>query len=102
MKEDCMSEFFDKLDKMAETNQITQIIGLAITELSRARKLYPVFPDDKLQQIAIMTEESMEAQKAVLEHYLPDTNKTGDDPLKRRDEEIIQTVAMCLRVLLDG
>ena len=63
------------------------------TELERAIKLHPNYPVDMFQQLAIMNEEAGEVTKAVL-HYWYENGTVSD--IKT---ELIQTAAMCIRML---
>ena len=73
----------DRLQKYAEID----------SELKRAEKKHPIFPKDMFQQLAIMQEEAGEVTKAVLHyHYEKGT-------LQHVREELIQTAAMCMRML---
>ena len=62
-------------------------------ELRRAEKKHPDWPDDMFRQVAIMNEEAGEVTKAVL-HY----HYEGGE-LNHVKEELIQTAAMCMRML---
>ena len=63
-------------------------------ELARAEQKHPNWPvDDLLHQVAILNEESGEATRAVL-HIVE-----GKGNLKDFEKEVIQTAAMCLRIL---
>ena len=62
-------------------------------ELQRAIKKFPTFPDDIFHQIAIVNEESGEATRAVL-HYQYEGGGLEDVRI-----ELIQTAAMCIRML---
>jgi len=62
-------------------------------ELEHAQKKHPNFPKDMFQQLAIMQEEAGEVTKAVLHfHYENGT-------IEHVKEELIQTAAMCVRML---
>jgi hypothetical protein len=63
------------------------------TELKRAKKIHPNFPEDRFKQLAIMNEESGEVTKAVLDNHF------GGGSLKDIKLELIQTAAMCMRML---
>lgn len=63
------------------------------TELERAEKKHPNFPTDMFRQLAIMQEEAGEVTKAVL-HY-----QYEDGTFEHIREELIQTAAMCMRML---
>ena len=62
-------------------------------ELNRAKKKHPIYPADMFQQVAIMQEEAGEVVKAVLHYH---HEKGTLDHIK---EELIQTAAMCMRML---
>lgn len=62
-------------------------------ELKRAEKKHPNFPKDMYQQLAIMQEEAGEVTKAVL-HYHYESGSLQDVK-----DELIQTAAMCMRML---
>lgn len=62
-------------------------------ELQRAKKAHPKWPTDKLHQVAIMNEESGEATRATLQYVY----EGGD--IKEIEIELIQTAAMCIRML---
>ena len=62
-------------------------------ELSRAEGLYPDYPTNIFMQLAIMHEEAGEVTKATLDYM---TGKHGIQELK---DELIQTAAMCVRML---
>lgn len=64
-------------------------------ELKRAETKHPVFPDDMFRQLAIMQEEAGEVTKAVL-HYHYENGTLNDIR-----EELIQTAAMCMRMLIN-
>jgi len=62
-------------------------------ELRRAEIKHPNFPSDMFQQLAIMQEEAGEVTKAVL-HFQYEKGSLQD--IK---DELIQTAAMCMRML---
>lgn len=62
-------------------------------ELQRAKRKHPDFPRDMYKQLAIMQEEAGEVVKAVL-HY--DYEEGSKEDIR---EELIQTAAMCMRML---
>lgn len=74
---------FDRLQKYAPID----------AELKRAKKKHPIYPISMYEQLAIMQEEAGEVTKAVLHfHY----EKGSLDDVKN---ELIQTAAMCMRML---
>ncbi len=62
-------------------------------ELKRAEIKYPHYPSDIFQQLAIMQEEAGEVTKAVLQYHYEGGS------FENIKEEIIQTAAMCMRML---
>ena len=62
-------------------------------ELKRAKELYPDFPKDIIHQVSIMNEEAGESIRAALNYYY------HGDKISKVWEEVVQTAAMCLRVL---
>jgi len=63
------------------------------SELERAEKKHPSFPKDMFQQLAIMQEEAGEVTKAVLHYHFENGN------IYEVREELVQTAAMCMRML---
>lgn len=72
-------------------NEAMQLIR---DELYKAEHKHPTYPDDIFKQLAIMNEEAGETTKACL-HYI-DEGGTLEDVKK----ELIQTAAMCVRMLI--
>lgn len=68
-------------------------IGHVDEELERARDLYPEWPEDIVHQAAIVAEEAGEVVRAALNHHYH-----GAPKVDIRDE-LIQTAAMCFRML---
>jgi hypothetical protein len=62
-------------------------------ELERARGIYPAWPDDIVHAVSIVAEESGEAVQSALNYYY------HGDSLDKLQTELIQTAAMCIRVL---
>ena len=62
-------------------------------ELRRAEKKHPNYPTDIFKQLAIMQEEAGEVTKAVLQY----TVEGGS--IESVKEELVQTAAMCVRML---
>lgn len=62
-------------------------------ELIRAEKIHPFWPDNLFIQLAIMQEEAGEVTKAVLDYH------DSLDTLQHIKEELIQTAAMCMRMI---
>ena len=69
-------------------------IMIAISvEFDRAESLHPDWPDGLFIPLAIIGEELGEANKAALEHHF------NGAPLQDLKDELIQTAAMCARML---
>jgi len=79
-------ELNSELDRLQKYNPID-------AELKRAEKKHPNFPKDMFQQLAIMQEEAGEVTKAVLHYHYE------NGTLEHVREELIQTAAMCMRML---
>ncbi len=62
-------------------------------ELRLAKILHPNYPTDIFKQLAIMNEEAGEVTKAVLDYHF------GVSTLNEIEKELIQTAAMCMRML---
>lgn len=93
----CRFKFRQKGIKMKSNNQgyiDLRQLQLISKELVNARQKHPIFPDDIVHMVAIMQEEAGEATRASLRYYYDEGGTLAE--LK---EEIIQTAAMCLRVL---
>ena len=71
-------------------NNIIQEIS---DELDRATKQHPNYPKDIIHQVSIMNEEAGESIRAALNYYY-ENGKISDVW-----EELIQTAAMCVKVL---
>lgn len=70
-----------------------QILEAITQELGSAEIKHPDFPTSIFRQLAIMQEEAGEVTKAVLHfHY-------EDGTIEHIKEELIQTAAMCVRML---
>lgn len=74
-----------------------KVIQEIIAEYERANRLFPVWPADVVHAVAIMTEEAGEATQAANNYYWG--HKEGTLPMLRK--EVIETAAMCLRILCD-
>ena len=84
-------EVFEFAEKYAasDSNFLTRVLD----ELKLAKEKHPIFPTDVLHQIAIVNEESGEATRATLQFVYEKGSK------KEIENELIQTAAMCLRML---
>lgn len=63
------------------------------TELQIAKEKHPDYPEDMFRQLAILQEEAGEVTKAVLDYHYENDN------LDHVKVELIQTAAMCMRML---
>lgn len=79
-------ELNSELERLQRYNDID-------AELKRAKEIHPDFPDDLFQQTSIMIEEAGEVVKAVNEWAW------FSGPIDDIRNELIQTAAMCMRVL---
>ena len=79
-------ELNSELDRLQKFNPID-------AELKRAKEKHPEFPADIFRQLAIMQEEAGEVTKAVLHYHYEGGS------LDHIREELIQTAAMCMRML---
>lgn len=82
---------------MSELDRIQQIQSEVNEELARARRLYPTWPADIIHAVSLMTEESGEAQQSANGAFWGHKGATLGDVRK----EVIETMAMCWRILLD-
>jgi len=87
----------DLLDVQAMlTNPATDdAVKAILIELARAERVHPVWPTDTIHQVSIMMEEAGEAVQAANDVVFSGGSM---DALR---EEVIQTAAMCLRVLIN-
>mgnify|MGYP003631603252 CR=1 FL=1 len=79
---------------MSDFGQIeVNLLGDIVKEYKKACKKHPEWPSDILHQIAIVNEESGEATRASLQFVYEKGN------IEEVKKELIQTAAMCLRML---
>lgn len=64
-------------------------------ELNKAIQKHPDYPSDMFKQLAIMQEEAGEVTKAVLDYH------SGTDNIEHIKKELMQTAAMCVRMLIN-
>jgi hypothetical protein len=69
------------------------MIDKILSELARAKTIWPKWPDDPIHAAAVIAEEAGEIVKAALDF----TYSSG--PLADMEAEAIQTAAMCIRFL---
>lgn len=74
-----------------------KIVIEAFKELASARKRYPSWPEDIVHATVVMVEEATEGLKAANEIRWQHKDTTPADVRK----EVIQTIAMCLRLLTE-
>jgi NTP pyrophosphatase (non-canonical NTP hydrolase) len=85
------------MDKENDDNTgFVKVMTAIAQELDRAREKHPDYPLDMFQQLAIMQEEAGEVTKAVL--HLTFEKGTYDAV----EKELIQTAAMCIRMILNN
>lgn len=77
---------------MKANNTIYKLIQ---DELDRAISIHPDYPGDIFKQLAIMQEEAGEVAKAVNDY------SNCEDSIEHIKEELIQTAAMCIRMILN-
>ena len=75
----------------------SEIILSALTELQRARRLYPEWPADLVHAAAVASEEMGEVVKGCNNFYW----HHGDDSVDNIRTEAVQTIAMLLRFLAE-
>jgi len=81
-------ELNSELDRLRKYSSIE-------AELKRAEIKHPDYPTDMFRQVAILNEESGEVTKAVLDYHY------AGGSLEHIQEELIQTAAMCMRMLMN-
>lgn len=89
-------EGLDEVEQLINKNDCMDekvVISKIIKELEKAETKHPDWPCDILHQIAIVNEESGEATRAALQ-FAYEGGK-----LDAVEEELIQTAAMCIRML---
>lgn len=86
-----------KYDPSSKAAAEFQIITEAMNELAAARRRYPTWPTDIVHATVIMVEESTEALKAANEVRWHHKNSSAATVR----EEVIQTIAMCLRLITE-
>ena len=76
-------------------NKFDKIIDDIYHEYCSACKIHPVWPEDIIHAVAIMAEESGESTRAALNYVYE------EQPLNELKKELVQTAAMCVRVLIN-
>ena len=79
-------ELNSELDRLRKYSDIE-------SELNKAIAKHPNYPDDMFRQVTIMNEEAGEVSKAVLHYHYEDGS------ISDVRKELIQTAAMCMRML---
>jgi lipopolysaccharide biosynthesis regulator YciM len=82
-------------DELKEALNELQKYNEVEAELQRAKNIHPDWPDDLYVQLAVMQEEAGEVTKAILDFSF---HKGPAGDIKK---ELIQTAAMCMRMLED-
>lgn len=82
------------LQDQIHTDDVGALTNEVMGELELALEKFPEFPCDPLHAVSVMAEESGEAVQAALQYMY----EGGDIPSIRK--ELIQTVAMCMRMIL--
>ena len=72
---------------------MNEIIQDILDELISAKEKYPNWSSDIIHQVSIMNEEAGESIRAALNHYY------HNEDIALLKKELIQTAAMCLRIL---
>jgi hypothetical protein len=81
------------LQNESKTHTIGGIITEIEDEIEFAMRMFPKFPGDPIHSVAIMGEESGESIQAALQWVYEDGN------MENLRKELIQTAAMCVRVI---
>lgn len=89
----------NEIRKELEDWTVTQAIGGAVLELARAERLYPEWPADPVHMVSIMAEEAGEAVRAANNLKWGHHKGTTEEAEAKLRTELIQTAAMCLRML---
>lgn len=76
----------------SELDRLSKYMPIDV-ELKRAEELHPNYPTDIFEQVAIMNEEAGEVTRAVLQY------KREGGSIDSVKEELVQTAAMCMRML---
>lgn len=72
-----------------------KILSVIEDEVCRAEELYPTWPENVVEAVAIMAEESGEAVKAA------NDVRWFKDSVGELQKELVQTAAMCVRCLIN-
>ena len=89
----------NEIRKELENPTVTRALSDAVLELARAERLYPDWPADPVHMVAIMAEESGEAVRAANNLKWGHHRGTPAEAEAKLKTELIQTAAMCLRML---
>lgn len=81
--------------KNFDTAKLTKYSNLILAEYRRAKDLHPLWPDDIIHAVAIMSKKSCEASIAALKLQYENGN------IEDVERELIETAAMCLRCLIN-
>lgn len=91
----------NEIRKELENPTVTRALIGAVLELARAERLYPDWPanPDPVYMVAIMAEEAGEAVRAANNLKWGHRRGTPAEAEAKLKTELIQTAAMCLRML---
>ena len=82
----------EKTEILCDT-RLVQIFSAIMSEFNRAERIHPSYPANMFEQLAIMQEEAGEVTKAVLHYHYEQGS------IDKVEKELIQTAAMCIRML---
>ena len=82
-------------DMDAKEQSRLRVIDLIFTELAKAEKKFPGWPDDPVHGAGILVEEAGELMKATLDYYY-----ARHEGIDQMEKEAAQTGAMAIRFLI--
>ena len=80
---------------LKDTAKLTKYSNMILAEYRRAKDLHPLWPDDIIHAVAIMSKKSCEASIAALNMQYENGN------IEDVEKELIETAAMALRCLVN-
>ena len=89
-----------QIKHIANAIEATKVCGEFYDELKRAQAKFPMWPEDVIHGVAIMAEESGEAVQAAIDYQYGDASRPDRWRLENLREELLQTGAMALRMIL--
>ncbi len=78
---------------------VARSVSAAVAELARAERIYPELPDDTVHAVSVMAEEAGEAVRAANNLKWGHHRGTTAEAVEKLRTELIQTAAMCFRML---